>query len=354
MRLIPSRSSKITAAANAVIGGDMVLSPGTSFGVSIARERAIAIPTISRARDLFAAYAAQLSIRQFGTQWDGEDLVEIPIPPEPWMSRPDSSSTLAATLAWTIDSMLFWGFSAWYVTGRYAPSNGDFPASFQLLPAEQLSFTAANYVGNTPIGPIENISFNGTPLSRRDVVFFWSPNEPLLRSGARAIRIAEKLDLAAERFATSPIAAGWLKQTGGEPLSREKAKEAAQTFAEQRLTDSIAFFPENIDWKESGMDPSKLQLTEARQHSALELSRVANISPLLTGAPSGSSMTYSNATQAWEQLGFDVAPYLAVIEQTLSSEQVTPRGRVVRLKVNTPAGAATPAQQPDQQGANAR
>jgi len=353
MKLIPSKKPQVAASVNTVTSGSMVLSPGTNFGVSIARERAIAIPTISRARDLFAAYAATLSIRQAGTQWDGEDLVEIPIPPEPWMSRPDSSSTLAATLAWTIDAMLFYGFSAWYVTGRYAPSNGAFPASFQLLPAEQVSFQASNYVGNTPIGEITNISFNGTPLARRDVVFFWSPNEPLLRSGSRAIAIAEKLDLAAQRFATSPIAAGWLKQTGGEPLPPDKAKQAAQTFAENRLTDAIAFFPENIDWKESGMDPSKLQLTEARQHSALELSRVANISPLLTGAPSGSSMTYSNATQAWEQLGFDVAPYLAVIEQTLSSEQVTPRGRVVRLKVNTPAGAATPAQTPAPQGTNA-
>jgi phage portal protein BeeE len=94
---------------------------------------------------------------------------------------------------------------------------------------------------------------------------------------------------------------------------------------------AVAALSSEVDWHESTMDASKLQLVEARQHQALELARVANVSPFLVGAPTSSGMTYSNAQEARRQLAQDALPYLSAIEQALSSDTVLPRGHVVRF-----------------------
>jgi phage portal protein BeeE len=93
---------------------------------------------------------------------------------------------------------------------------------------------------------------------------------------------------------------------------------------------AVAAVNEYVDVVESQASPDRLQAVESRQHQALELARIANVSPFLVGAPTGSGMTYSNAQQAREQLLQDALPFAAAIEQTLSSA-VMPRGRLVRF-----------------------
>jgi hypothetical protein len=298
-----------------------------SASVGAGRARAMQIPTVSRARDLLSSLVGSLPIRNYGTQWNGEDLEEIPLPPEPWMIRPDPRTTRAHMLAWTFDDLLFYGRAYWLVTSRYSTG---FPATFQWLPAELVTFTAQRLAGNVPISGY-SIQFEGSPLRERDVVVFYGPNDPVLLDGTRAIRTAERLDRAAERFANTPAAFGWLRQTAGEPMSGDELADLAAAWAAARDDNAIAALNEFVEWNESQMDPTRLQLLEARQHQALELARVMNVSPFLVGAPSGGSMTYQNAQMAQAQLAIDAGPYIDVIEQTLSADSVTPRGHIVRL-----------------------
>jgi hypothetical protein len=293
----------------------------------------MALPTISRGRDLLASLIGSLPIRQYGTQWDGENVVEIPLAPDPWMIRPELRTTRAHTLAWTFDDLLFHGRAYWYVTKRYAPNGGrpeGFPAEFQWLPAYMVNMDAALWAGNVPIGEY-TLSLNGQPIPNRDVIVFYSPNSPLLTVGARAIITAERLDRASQRFATTPAAFGWLEQSEGDMLDDDYLSEVAQGWQDARDTDAVAALGRGWKWNESNMDPSRLQLVEARQHQALELARLVNVHPALVGAPTGSGMTYNNVRDARQQLAQDALPYIEVIEQTLSSDAVTPRGRVVKL-----------------------
>lgn len=295
--------------------------------VGAGRLRAMQIPTVSRARDLMASLVGSLPIRQYGTQWNGEDLEEVPLPPEAWMLRPDPATTRAHLLAWTFDDLVFHGRAYWFVSSRYSTG---FPASFSWMPAELTTLDAERIVGNVPLGEYR-ITFEGRPIPNRDVVVFYSPNDPVLLDGARAIRTAERLDRAAERFANTPAAFGWLRQTSGEPMSGDELADLASAWAAARDSNAIAALNEFVEWNESQMDPTRLQLLEARQHQALELARLMNVSPFLVGAPTGSSMTYQNAEQAQAQLAVDAGPYIDAIEQTLSRDDVTPRGRLVRL-----------------------
>jgi phage portal protein BeeE len=166
--------------------------------------------------------------------------------------------------------------------------------------------------------------------------------------GARSIRTNINLDTSAERFAKNQTPAGVLQQMEGEPLSGEELSELAAGFAAARNNNAIAALNQYVHWKESYMDPSKLQLTEARTYQALEMARVANIPPYLVGAPTGGGMTYANAQQARQDLYlFGAKPFVECINQTLSMNNVTPRGRYIYLDVETYLGEYEDAAGPD-------
>ena len=70
------------------------------------------------------------------------------------------------------------------------------------------------------------------------------------------------------------------------------------------------------------------------------MARLCNIPAYLVSAPTeGASMTYQNAQQARQDLYlFGARIYLDVIEQTLSADNVLPRGRYVEFNMEDYAG----------------
>lgn len=350
-RKVIAAVSPCTSTALAVGGTGLV-----SAGVGTGRARAMALPTIKRARDINASLIGSLPIRRFGTQWNGEYLEEIPLPPEPWQMCPDPKTTRAHMLSWTFDDMLFSGVAYWLVTRRYKEDMR--PAEFKWLPAAYVSVVSPLYDGNVPIGGISNITYNGQPLNPDDVIAFYSPTDPLLEAGWRAIRIAEKLDAAAERFACTELPAGYLRITGGEPPDQEFLQALGDTWSDARRTNTTAVLTENLEYVPTNVDASAMQLTEGRQHAALDLSRAAMVPAYLVGAPTSSGMTYNNAQDATRSaVLFGALGFIEVIEQTLSSDRITPRGQIIRLDrsawVNNPldSNAETPAEQPEKANA---
>ena len=83
-----------------------------------------------------------------------------------------------------------------------------------------------------------------------------------------------------------------------------------------------------------GFDSAQMQLVEARQHLASEIARCTNIPAWYLNAESASS-TYSNVSQERRSLvDFGLRPFLAIIEDRLSMDDVTPRGQRVRFDVD--------------------
>jgi hypothetical protein len=78
----------------------------------------------------------------------------------------------------------------------------------------------------------------------------------------------------------------------------------------------------------------------------MELARVMQVPPWLVGLSVG-GMTYQNSTEARRDLFlFGAKPYVDCIEETLSMQQVTPRGRYVELDIRSylEEAATNPAQ----------
>lgn len=320
----------LTAAAgtgtSSVASGETALAFGSTVGVT--RSRALSLGAVSRSRDVLCSLTGSLPIRQYGTAWNGEDLEEIPLPPEPWMIQPEKDVPRSVTMAWLTDDLMFHGRAYLYTTETYA--NG-MPARFQWLPAEDVQLVASSFRGNRPIGKVSEITYLGNILDPRLVHIFYSPYEPFLATAARSVRIAERLDAAAERYAVNDTPPGHLKQRKGQPLDHDEMVEMASEWSLARQEGRTAFAPEEVDWIESTMDPSRLQLIEARQYAALELARHANVPPWICGISTG-GMTYQNATQAKaDAVTFGALGFIEALEQGFSSNTITPRGRVVRL-----------------------
>lgn len=293
-----------------------------AYTVGADEEAALSVPTIARAVSLLTTVVGTLDLKSYGLAWNGEEYEKIWIEGESWMTRPDPRVTRNFILSKTAKDLLMYGRAFWAITSRYSTG---YPATFQWLPANMVA--TPDQAGPEWFGPSNQLEFNGMPLDAGNVVQFLQSNLGLVYQGRRAVRIALRLDQSAERFATNEIAAGYLQQKGGEPMSGDELGEMAAAWAANRRTNSIGALNEFVEFKTFDQDPSKLQLVEARKYAALELARLTDIPGYLLGIDQ-SGMTYMNAQQARQDLIlFGARPLLHAIEERLSMDDILPRGR---------------------------
>ena len=295
-----------------------------------ARARAMSVPTISRARDLIASMFGCLSIEFYREMWNGEEMDAVEIAPRSWARRLDPTVTNNFIMSWTFDDLFFYGRAFWHVQSR---TQDGFPASFTRLPAAMV--TTMDQSGPVWFGPSNQLLFNGLPLESRDVIQFLSPIQGLCYMSQRTINTAINLEATVDRNSRSAIPAGVLRQVGGEPLSPAELSEMAHAFNEARLTNQTAALNEFLTYEPTTVTPDKMLLIESRQFQALELSRVANIPAYLAGISVG-GYNYQNATQAKQDLYlFAAKNFIQCWNETMSSDNVLPRGTFVRLDVDS-------------------
>lgn len=311
---------------------------------------ALSVPSVTRAISLLSTVVSTLDICSYTLQWTGQKYEKLYVEGESWMTRPNPTETRNFTLSVTVRDLIMTGRAFWIVTSRYA--NG-FPATFQWLPAGNI--TTPNNPGPQFFGAPGTVMFNGQPLNIADVVTFLSGSQGIIYTGRRAIQCAIRLDQAAERFASNEIAAGYLQQTGGEPMSSEELGELAASWSSSRRENAIGALSEGITFTEFASDPSKLQLVEGREYSAKDLSRLMDI-PAYLLAVDQRSMTYTNAQEARRDLiEFGARPLLHAIAERLSMDDILPRGRHIEFDTEAYIGdlqqevmpaPASPAAQP--------
>jgi phage portal protein BeeE len=317
-------SAPVAAASGAPQPGHFI-----GYSVGAAEDAALSVPTVSRAISLLSTVVATLNLKSYTLQWTGQEYEELYVEGESWMTRPDPKITRNFIMSKTARDLILYGRAFWMVTSRYSTG---YPATFQWLPAN-----LCDTPDNAPpewFGPADKVNFNGIPLDTSQLVQFLSGSQGIIYSGRRAIQIALRLDQSAERFATNEIAAGYLQQKGGEPMSGEELGEMAAAWAANRRTNAIGALNELVSFESFDVDPSKLQLVEGREYQTKELSRLMDI-PAYLLAIDQAGFTYANAQQARQDLIlFGARPILHAIEERLSMDDVLPRGRHVRFAID--------------------
>ena len=291
-----------------------------------ARNRAMSVATISRARDLMASVIACMPLKMYNEMWNGDEMEQVNIAPRTWLRQPDPSVTYNFLMAWTFDDLFFYGRAFWYITAR---TQDGYPTAFTRLPAG--SVTTQDQAGPVWFAPSNEVYFQGNMIDPKDLVQFLSPIQGIVYMSEQTVATAIKLEAARYRNAESSIPAGVLKQTGGEPLSATELADLASAFNAARATNQTAALNEFLSYTETTATPDKMLLIDAANYQALECARLTNVPPYLVGVSTG-SYSYQSSEQARADLYiFGVKAYADCIAATLSQNNVLPRGTYVKF-----------------------
>ena len=295
-----------------------------SYQEGALRNSAMSVAAISRARDLMASVIGCMSLRMYQEMWNGEEMERTYVPPRSWLRRLDPEIPNSTLLSWLFDDIFFFGRAFLYITSRTADG---FPATFTRLPAGSVQTTDQH--GPVFFAPSKSVYFQGGEMNPDDLVQFISGVEGIIYQSPLVVEIALKLEAARGRNASSSIPAGVLKQTGGEPLSGSELADLAASFNAARATNQTAALNEFLTYTETSALPDKMLLIAASEYQALECARLTNVPPFMLGVSTG-SYSYQSSTQSRHDLYmFGVKPYADCIAETLSGDNVLPRGTFV-------------------------
>lgn len=320
-------------------------------GLVTSRSQALDLSVVMRARDVVAGVLAQLPFTR--TDRNGTDLGPG------WLERPDPNHTRGWWTAQVIDDLFFHGYAyAWItVTDQYGR-----PLAVEWMPYAQVVIdpdgSGVTYYRRGRDQPGDSQwwpTITEIPLSWVEIIVFESPLSSVL-SARRPLTTAARLDRAADRFANMELAAGVLKQTTGDDLTTDDALEQIAAFEAARHRHTVAYVPGDLDYVAAQLTPDALQLVESRSYQDAVLARVCNVPAFAVGVGiPHESLTYKTAyTARADLIDFGIAPYIGCLEQTLSSDQVTPHGttvtmdlepflRTAALRAVGPAAGANPA-----------
>lgn len=296
-----------------------------------ARNRAMQVPAISRARDLHASVISAMPLHMYRERWNEQtrEMEDETIAPRSWLRRPDPSITYETLMAWTFDDLFFFGRAFWYITSR---TQDGFPASFTRLPAG--SITTSDQEGPVWFAPSNDVYFNGGAIDSNDLVQFISPTQGVIYSSEQPILTALKIEDSRLRNAQTSIPSGILRQVGGEPLSAQELADLSAAFNAARQANQTAALNEFLTYEATTATPDKMLLIESAQFSALQMAQICNIPPYLLGVPTG-SYAYTNSKESrWDLWLYGTKLYAECISSTLSGNNVLPQGTYVEFSTN--------------------
>jgi phage portal protein BeeE len=292
------------------------------------RAQAMQLSVVCRGRDMVCGVISQLPFKR--TDRNGADLGAG------WLERPDPNHTRGWFVSSLVDDLFFYGVAmAWItVTDQYGR-----PLALEWMPKPQVVVepdgSGVTYYrrGQDRPGVSEWWpTITEVQLSWFEVVVFESPLSAVLQA-TRSLSTAARLDLAADRFANVETPGGVLKQTEGDDLTTDQALERIAAFETARHDHTVAYVSTDLEYQAAQVNPDTLQLVESRSYQDAALARIVNLPAFAVGVGiPHESLTYKTAyTARADVVDFGIAPYISCLEETLSSDQVTPRGTKVTM-----------------------
>jgi HK97 family phage portal protein len=300
-----------------------------SIAFSSNRQDAMTVPAVARARNLIAGTIASMPLEMFVSDLATQERRQVP--PLPWVEQPQLDIPRLTTLAYTVDSLWFYGRGYWQVTEVYAEDGR--PRRFQWVDPLLVTFDV-----DLQTQLVTRYYVNLTPTPRTGVgslVVFTGIDEGLLTRAGQTIRTCIEYERAALEYARHPSPSITLKNTGMD-LPADQVQNLLDRWRESRRASggAVAYLSAALEMDSVGFSPSDMALVDAREFQVLEIARATGLPAALLSANVG-SMTYQNV-QAERRGLVDLAlqPYMSAIEQRLSMDDVTPRGTTLMFTPN--------------------
>lgn len=296
-------------------------------GVNTAtREEAMSVPTVARGRNIICSSIASIGLEVVdrSTGLDVEDGTPRVI------RTPDPRVPGSATYVWTCEDLLFYGYAYWQITELFADT-------FRVRSVQRVSPARVTIQTNSLATEIEYYMVDGTPVPNSGIgslVVFNGNDEGLLNRAGKTIRTGAELERAAAMYAREPVPSMVLK-SNGTALPADRITKLLDSWGTARRNRSTAFLNADVTMEAVGFDPEKLQLNQARSYVSTELARALGIPAYYVDAETGSSMTYSNATnQRQSLLDFSLIPLMTSISERLSMPDFVPQSQRVEYDLS--------------------
>ena len=292
---------------------------------TISRMAALAVPSVSRCRNIIVNIIAPLEYCMYRAS--DEIKLEAPL----WLRQPDYRQPRAATMAATLDSLIFYDVAYWEVLETYTADGR--PARFGFVDPTRVAPKL-----NRTQSEILSYSVDGSERPENGVgslITFQGLNGGgVLARGGRTIQAALDLEKAVALTANTPIPSGIIRNSGAD-LPEDQIAGLLASWRNARQNKSTAYLTQNLSFEPTQFSPEDLSWNAARQYFATEISRLMNLPAHYLSADINSSDVYSNIQDERRQLvDISLIGYITAIESRLSMDDICPRGQYVRAEIN--------------------
>jgi HK97 family phage portal protein len=308
--------------APAVMGDNTIQFGYNTFGFGpMDRTLATQVPAVNRCLNLIKGVVGYLPLELYKKS-TGQKLGK-PL----WLEQPDIRQPRSVTISWTVDSLIFYGQAFWRVTEVFAddlrPSRFEWISNNRVVAqTNQLGTEVLYYTVDGAKVPMVGIG---------SLVTFQGLTQGVLQTAGRTIQAALDLEKASAVAAQTPMATGFIKNTGADmPESSVQALLAAWKSARQNR--STAYLTSTLTYEPVGYSPKDMMYSEAQQYLATQIARAMNVPAYYISADMNNSMTYQNILDGRKEfVAYSLQPYICAIEDRLSMDDITPRGHVVKF-----------------------
>jgi len=296
-------------------------------GVNTAtREEAMSVPTVARGRNIICSSIASIGLEVI----DRSTGMEIEDGTPRVIRTPDPRVPGSATYVWTCEDLLFYGYAYWQVTELFSDT-------YRVRSVQRVSPARVTIQTNSLATEIEYYMVDGSPVPNSGIgslVVFNGNDEGLLNRAGKTIRTGAELERAAAMYAREPVPSMVLK-SNGTALPADRIAKLLDSWGTARRNRATAFLNADVTMEAVGFDPEKLQLNQARSYVSTELARALGIPAYYVDAETGSSMTYSNASnQRQSLLDFSLLPMMTSISERLSMPDFVPQSQRVEYDLS--------------------
>ena len=296
----------------------------SNFGVGMDRMTALQVPSVMRCRNLIAGVISSIDLELYKKSTGVE--LESPL----WLDQPDIRQPRSVTIAYTVDSLLFYGVAYWRVTSLYADDGR--PSGFEWVSNSRVTVTTNQYGDQ-----VDYYSVNGerAPMSGiGSLVTFQSLLPGVLEVGGRTIQAALDICKAAAISAATPMATTVIKNTGAD-LPEAQISGLLAAWKAARASRSTAYLTSTLEAQNIGFSPRDMMYNEASQYLSTEISRLMNCPAFMISADMNNSMTYQNVLDSRKEfVAYSLQPFISAIENRLSMDDITAHGNVVRFAID--------------------
>jgi HK97 family phage portal protein len=290
----------------------------------IGRTEAMSVPALMRCRNLLAGTIGAIPLELYKKSTNEE------LGSPAWLEQPSYSQPRSVTIAWTVDSLLLYGQAFWKVVEVYQEDGR--PSRFEWIANNRVTITLDST--NTFV---RSYAVDGTTLPMDglgSLVTFQSLSDGILNTGVSTIRAAIDVQKAAAIAAATPMATGYIKNTGAD-LDPKEVSGLLAAWRTARNNRSTAYLTSTLEYTPVSFSPKDMMYGEAIFNLATEIARLCNVPAYYVSADQNNSMTYANVQDERKQfLTLSLQPFITAIEDRLSMDDITARGNIVKFDID--------------------